>query len=113
MLNVADLWPESAVQLGMLSNPLAIAAATALERFAYTHADAITVPTPGMRRILIERRQAADKVVHLPNAVDIGRFEPPTQPRGSIRTILYCGTVGMAQGVGTLIEAARALRRGA
>jgi hypothetical protein len=109
VLNVADLWPESAVQLGMLSNPLAIGAATALERFAYTHADAITVPTPGMRRILLERRQAADKVVHLPNAVDVGRFNP-TQRRGSIRTILYCGTVGMAQGVGTLIEAARALR---
>ena len=33
LLNVADLWPESAVQLGVLRNPRAIKAAQLLERF--------------------------------------------------------------------------------
>jgi hypothetical protein len=106
VLNVADLWPESAVQLGALSDPRAIRLAEVLERFAYRHAAAITVPTAGMRAALLRMGEAEDKVVHLPNAVDPGRFaaEPP---RGSDpRRIIYCGTVGMAQGVGTLIDAA-------
>jgi glycosyltransferase involved in cell wall biosynthesis len=111
LLNVADLWPESAVQLGALSDPRAIAAAERLERFCYAHSAVITVPTAGMRTILVDQGQPADRVVHLPNAVDTDRFAhagPP--PAGSPRRLVYSGTVGMAQGVGTLIDAARELR---
>jgi colanic acid biosynthesis glycosyl transferase WcaI len=109
VLNVADLWPESAVQLGILRNRRAIRLAEALERFAYAHASAITVPTPGMRQILLEGGQPPGKVVHLPNAVDVDRFVPPADGPRPIRRVLYCGTVGMAQGVGTLLDAAQLL----
>ena len=109
VLNVSDLWPESAVQLGMLSNPRAIRAAEALERFAYRHSAAITVPTPGMVRILREAGQPEGKVVYLPNAVDTDRFSPHPPPDDAVRRILYSGTVGLAQGVGTMVEAAREL----
>ncbi len=109
MLNVADLWPESAVQLGMLRNPRAIRLAEILERFAYRHSAAITVPTAGMRTTLLRDGVPADRAVHLPNAVDPGRFAGGP-PRGSDpRRVIYCGTVGMAQGVGTLIDAAAEL----
>ncbi|HWF73611.1 MAG TPA: glycosyltransferase family 4 protein [Solirubrobacteraceae bacterium] len=112
VLNVADLWPESAVQLGALSNPRAIRLAELLERFAYRHSAAITVPTAGMRTTIIDGGEPAEKVVHLPNAVDPGRFSGDP-PRGSDpRRVIYCGTVGMAQGVGTLIDAARELASG-
>ncbi|HEU4978108.1 MAG TPA: glycosyltransferase [Solirubrobacteraceae bacterium] len=111
VLNVADLWPESAVQLGALENRHAIRAAEAIERFAYRHAAAITVPTAGMRRILLERGQRAEKVVHLPNAVDTARFAAERATRDGAPRVVYCGTVGMAQGVGTLIEAVRSLGR--
>lgn len=110
VLNVADLWPESAVQLGALENRAAIAAAEALERFAYRNAAAITVPTAGMRETLLARGLHEGKVVHLPNAVDVERFGPRAAGAGDERPrIVYCGTVGMAQGVGTLLEAARRL----
>ena len=109
VLNVSDLWPESAVQLGMLSNPRAIRAAEALERFAYRHSAAITVPTPGMVRILRENGQPEGKVVYLPNAVDTERFTPAPPPDDAVRRILYSGTVGLAQGVGTMVDAARLL----
>ena len=112
LLNVADLWPESAVQLGMLRNPRAIRAAEALERFAYRHSATITVPTAGMRRILIEQGIPADRVVHLPNAVDTDRFTPPSEPSQHLTQVLYSGTVGMAQGVGTLLDAAEILAAG-
>lgn len=109
LLNVADLWPASAVQLGVLRNRAAIRLAEALERFAYRNASIIAVPTPGMRAILLRSGEAEDKVMHLPNAVDVRRFRlGERSPNGTTR-IVYCGTVGMAQGVGTLIDAVRTL----
>jgi putative colanic acid biosynthesis glycosyltransferase WcaI len=111
VMNVADLWPESAVQLGLLSNPAAIRGAELLERFAYAGSDAITVPTPGMRDILIESGEPADKVVLLRNAVDVERFAPVPAARSPRPRVVYSGTVGLAQGVGTLIDAARSSRR--
>lgn len=110
LLNVADLWPESAVQLGVLRNPRAIRAAELLERFSYRHAATITVPTAGMRRILIEQGEPEAKVVHLPNAVDTDRFTPPAAPSAELTKVLYSGTVGLAQGVGTMLDAAEILK---
>lgn len=106
VLNVADLWPESAVQLGALSNPTAIALAEALERFAYRNSAVITVPIAGMRRTLLARGLGPDRVVHLANAVDVERFSDPPPARPNLQRVVYCGTVGMAQGVGVVIEAA-------
>lgn len=108
-LNVADLWPESAVQLGALSNPRAIALAERLERFAYRHSAAITVPTAGMRTTLIDRGLPPHRVTHLANAVDIEHFAAIQPPSGAPHRVIYCGTVGLAQGVGTLIDAAAEL----
>jgi glycosyltransferase involved in cell wall biosynthesis/SAM-dependent methyltransferase len=110
VLNVSDLWPESAVQLGALRNPRAIATAEALERFAYRHSASITVPTAGMRATLLDRGQPADKVVQLPNAVDADRFVVPGTWNTQLRRVIYCGTIGMAQGLDTLIDAAAELK---
>ena len=111
VLNVADLWPESAVQLGALHNRRAIRLAEGLELFAYRHAAAITVPTAGMRATLQRRGQSADKVFHLPNAVDTTRFLTGVERQSSTPRVIYSGTVGMAQGMGTLIDAATELMR--
>jgi colanic acid biosynthesis glycosyl transferase WcaI len=111
LLNVADLWPESAVQLGALKNRFAIRGAEAIERFAYRHANLITVPTPGIRTSIAQRAEFEGRVRLLPNAVDVDRFEPAAEPRGDRKRVVYCGTVGLAQGVRTLLEAARELER--
>jgi glycosyltransferase involved in cell wall biosynthesis len=112
LLNVADLWPESAVQLGALKNRFAIRGAEAIERYAYKHSDLITAPTPGVRRNLEERGDVDGKVRLLPNAVDVARFHPGAGSRnGGAKRVMYCGTVGLAQGVRTLLEAARDLER--
>ena len=111
VLNVADLWPESAVQLGALKNRFAIRAAEAIERYAYRHAALITAPTPGVKRA-IEAHGFEGRVKLLPNAVDVDRFDPHARgSREPRRVVIYCGTVGLAQGVRTLLEAARDLER--
>jgi glycosyltransferase involved in cell wall biosynthesis len=106
VLNVADLWPDAAIQFGALRRPGLIAAARALERFAYRHADAIAVPTPGLERTLRERGYPADRIVLAPHGVDPARFPLDPAVRPVPGRIVYCGTIGMGHAVGTLIDAA-------
>ena len=43
VFNVQDIFPDVAIDLGLLRNPRVIAVASALERFVYRRADAVTV----------------------------------------------------------------------
>ena len=107
VLNVSDLWPESAIQLGALRNRHAIAAARALERLAYRAARTIVVPTAGIAAALADRPERAGKVEHVPPAVDASAFATAPPRRDGPLRVLYAGTVGLAQGLETLLEAAR------
>jgi glycosyltransferase involved in cell wall biosynthesis len=109
VVNVADLWPDTAVELGALSNRGAIEAARALERFAYRHAAALTAPTAGIANVLRERAAPPHGIHQVPPFVDRRRFEgvPDPAPGEGPLKLLYAGTVGLAQGLDTLVEAAR------
>jgi len=109
VLNVADLWPDSAVAIGALSGRRSIAAARVLEEWTYRHAAAITVPTEGMVDRLEARPSATGRAVHMPPAVDVERFAglpAAVDGNGPLR-ILYAGTIGLAHGLGTLLSAAQ------
>ena len=108
VINVADLWPDSAVELGALRNRRAVDAARALERFAYRHAAAVTAPTDGIFTALSMRRHIPQRVVRISPFVDTREFEmaPVKRRHGPLR-VLYAGTVGLAHGLETLVEAAR------
>jgi colanic acid biosynthesis glycosyl transferase WcaI len=109
VVNVADRWPKSAVELGALTQPAAIRAAEALERWIYRRAALITVPTAGLLRDIGAAPAAAGKVVRLPPAVDAARFSAagPLDGGGGPLRVLYAGTIGLAHGIATLLEAAR------
>jgi colanic acid biosynthesis glycosyl transferase WcaI len=114
VLHVADLWPDSAVELGVLRRPSAIAVARRLERRCYRAAAAIACPTQGIERILNGREEAAAKVRWIPPSVDTARFAQLGLPegvadRGSPFRVLYAGTVGLSQGLDTLVDAAELL----
>lgn len=114
VVNVADLWPDSAIELGALSSPAAIGAARTIERAAYRAAAAITCPTEGIAKTLARRPESAGKEALMLPAVDLERFDP--SPPGAVRgdseaagaplRALYAGTVGMAHGLETLLDAA-------
>lgn len=112
VLNVADLWPDSAVEMGTLSSPRAIAMARRLERGAYRRAAAIACPTEGIHAALRARPESASKATLIRPAVDLVRFSPavapvePTAANGQPLRVLYAGTVGLAHGLGTLLDAA-------
>jgi colanic acid biosynthesis glycosyl transferase WcaI len=109
VLNVSDLWPESALELGALKEGRAAAGAHALARLCYRRAAAIAAPTRGIVDSLSDRPEASGKVIHIPPAVDLERFAqiPASPPRGDAPLrVLYAGTLGVAQGLGTLVQAA-------
>jgi glycosyltransferase involved in cell wall biosynthesis len=126
VLNVADLWPDSAVEMGTLNSPQAIGAARRLERGAYRKAAAIACPTEGIFTTLEGRSESAGKAALMRPAVDLSRFDPTmggsksaarNGPAGADGVaplrVLYAGTVGLAHGLGTLLDAAAELERGA
>ena len=118
IFNVSDIWPQSAVELGALRNPLAIRLAEMLERHLYRRAARVSVVTPGMLERLAARGVPRSKLVLLTNGVDTDVFHPARANTKLARSLgfderkifLYAGTHGMAQGLETLLEAARQTR---
>jgi colanic acid biosynthesis glycosyl transferase WcaI len=115
VLNVSDIWPQSAIELGALRNPLAIRLAEALEHRLYRKSARVTVPTRGMHARLSARVAPPGKVVLLTNGVDVDLYRPQPPDRDLARrlglegrkVILYAGTHGLAQGLGVVLDAAR------
>jgi glycosyltransferase involved in cell wall biosynthesis len=111
VLDVRDLWPAAAIALGELSNPRVIGQLERAERWLYRHAAAATATTrPFCRHIdhLVGRPIAS----HLPNgALDQLIKAPLTRlPTSSPFIIGYAGNLGIAQGLGIILDAAAELR---
>lgn len=115
IFNVSDIWPQSAVELGMLRNPLAIRLAEMFERHLYRRAARVTVPTPGMLEKLVARGIPRDKVFFLSNGVDTAIYQPQAPDRELARRLgldghkvfMYAGTHGLSQGLDVILEAAK------
>jgi colanic acid biosynthesis glycosyl transferase WcaI len=109
VVNVSDMWPDSAVALGTLRRPRLVSAARSLEHACYRSAAAIVCPTRGIEAALGELEEAGGKVHRIPPSVDPELFPVSPPPRNGNFKVLYAGTVGMSQGVGTLMDAAELL----
>lgn len=117
VFHVADPWPDFPIALGYLRSSIERRIAFGIEDHAYRGATAITTVSPGLVELLSQKASAAGRVELLPNGVDLERFGFDGSSAiarkelgwGEEFTIVYAGTVGLAQGVGTLLEAARLL----
>lgn len=119
LFNLADLWPQTAVELGILTNRPAIKMAERLERLFYRHADRILAITRGLQTRLLERGYPEEKVPLLTNGVDLDVFHPDVTPDEAISNfrpengilVLYAGTHGLIYSLDTLLQAADRLRQ--
>lgn len=118
VFEVRDLWPESAVAVGELTSPRAIAWATRLEEACYRRARRVVVVTSGIRDTLLRRGLPAAKVELIPNSANTSLFVFSAEQRrrvrdelglGSAFTVVYAGLLGVAQGVEVIAGAAQRL----
>jgi len=118
IFNVSDLWPESAVQLGLVTNKRLIAMSEWLERLFYRKALKLSAQTQGIVDGLIRKGVKAEDILFLPNGVDTELFRPRERDQeleGKLKLqgkyiILYAGTMGYAHGIETALESAAILR---
>lgn len=117
ILNISDLWPESAVSLGLVTNKTLISLAERLERRMYQTSWRISTQTEGIITSLKERGIPAEKLVFLPNGVDPDLFAPMEPDHQLLEqlnlhdkfVILYAGTMGYAHGLEVALLAAQRL----
>jgi len=125
VFNIQDVFPDVAIELGLLSGDRVIRVARALERLSYRMSDAVTVLSDDLAdnvrskiTIGLEGEQAqaqAKKVRVIPNFVDTNAIRPAARENsyreqyGLIgkKVVMYAGNVGFSQSLDLVLDAAR------
>jgi glycosyltransferase involved in cell wall biosynthesis len=118
VFNVADIWPESAVELGILKNKSFIRMAEWLENFLYKKSWKIATATDGIKDYMIRKGKRPEDVFLLPNGVNTDTFSPLDPDLALIdelkltgkKVFMYGGNLGYAQGLDSVLEAAALLK---
>jgi glycosyltransferase involved in cell wall biosynthesis len=117
LLEVRDLWPEFAVSMGVIKNPIMIMLAHSLEKFLYARATHILVNSPAYREYILGKGVLEKKITFIPYGTDINMFNPGVDGL-SVREklalqdkflVLYAGAMGQAHDLYTVLRAARRL----
>ncbi|MFI0794541.1 glycosyltransferase family 4 protein [Micromonospora rubida] len=120
---VIDLWPDNVFATGYLTEgPTRRIAEAVLNRFTdqtYRWADHVTVPTPGLRDIVVDRGVPPEKVSLVYIWAD-EKIMQPTEPEPGLRdrlgltdddfVLLYGGNLGAAQRLDVVVDAMARLR---
>lgn len=117
VFTIHDVYPDVVVELGRLTNPGLIKAASALERFCYERADAITVLSEELRKNVARKTSRPSKVRVITNFVDTDWITPGNKHNAyreehgldGKTVVMYAGNVGLSQSLDLVLDAARAL----
>lgn len=122
VFEVRDLWPESLAAVGVGNeNSLLHHSLSAVANFLYRHADHIVVVTPAFKdHLILHRKVPAEKISVVENGVETDLFSPGTPAAANALrqevgvegklVVCYVGTMGMAHGLETLLDAAAQLQ---
>jgi colanic acid biosynthesis glycosyl transferase WcaI len=118
IFEVRDLWPESLAAVGMAGRSFLYRILERIAGLLYSHSDRIVVVTPAFEDYLAQHwRVPRNKISVIANGVETHLFAPGSET--SLRkelagerkfVVSYIGTIGMAHGLETMIEAAAQLR---
>ena len=118
VMNVQDIFPQYAVDVGILKSSVLIGVFKRLESFLYRRAARLTVHSAGNRQYLIRHRQVPpDKVEAIANWVDANAQRDTVDSRRfraelgltNQFLVVYGGTMGWAQGLDVVLDAAARL----
>jgi len=119
VFGVQDLHPQCYIDQGVLKNRLLILILESLEKFCYKHSSIITVHSEGNKDHIVSKKGAMpDKTKVIPNWIDLDEMKPlPRENEFSTEHDLnkkfivgYAGTLGMSQGLMSIIDAAYLLK---
>ncbi len=118
IVNVQDLFPKEAVNIGMIKNPFTIRFFEWMERFIYDRS-VITVHSERNREhiVRIRRRKDPDSIAVVHNWMDMRHYHPVSQPeQEQVKThllglpgkfvALFAGVMGFCQDIGVIVDAA-------
>ena len=120
ILNLQDLFPQNAIDLGALRNPLLIRFFRRMEQSAFFQCSAITVHSTGNADWLRRQGVAEQKIYVIPNWVDAAQYQ--TADKTSVQKfrtraggkncflVLFAGVMGHAQDLNVIVEAAANLQ---
>jgi glycosyltransferase involved in cell wall biosynthesis len=110
IMEVRDLWPQTIIDMGEMSgrNPI-VKTLQFLERFLYRRAERIITLLPLAHEHITSCGVPQEKIVWIPNGVDLSRFEgvkPRGMSNGEFR-VMYLGAHGQANAIDVLLQAAK------
>jgi glycosyltransferase involved in cell wall biosynthesis len=116
-MEIQDMWPENLRSTGMLRNEFALRVIGEFARWVYSKAVFIRVISPGFRMNLLDKGVPDEKIRVISNWVDTEYYHPAAMSpeildRFGMRArfnILYAGTIGLAQGLDVILDAAARL----
>jgi len=112
IFEVRDVWPDAAIDVGQLKNPILIGMARLLELTVYRAADRIVPLSTGMQNRIMRKGVEKDKITMIPNCCDLDRFTGGARElyRAELSdkesfVILYVGAINVANHIEFLADA--------
>jgi glycosyltransferase involved in cell wall biosynthesis len=121
VFEIRDLWPESAIDTGVLTNKWLIKLSLAFESFVYKKAKRINVLTPAFYNALVDKKGVSpEKLMMIPNAADfslsdelLNNFDAKAFRKDNQLddrfVIIYVGAHGVANHLDQVLDAAEVL----
>lgn len=119
VFEIRDLWPDEAVEMGVLKNKLLIKLSYALEKFLYKKAKLIIALSPGFKEFLTKNKGiSSENIKVIPNPVDLNLLRPSAKNKCLNKKfgwqdkfiILYAGAHSMVYDFKTILKTAKKLK---
>lgn len=118
---ILDLWPESLISAGGISNPFIIKPQIKMVQKVYNQCSKILISSKGFEKSICEKGNYKDKLVYFPNWAedvkgecpedfDINKIEPFASKKTEDFILLFAGNIGEAQNLDAVVEAAKLLK---
>lgn len=117
VFEVRDLWPELPRAMGVIRNPLVLWAMSVLEWTSYRSAHRLVGLSPGILEGITHCSVPRERIALVPNGCDLDIFATQAQPwrpaqvRATDLMAVFAGTLGMANGLDAVLNAAAVLKR--
>ena len=122
LLNIQDIFPQNAIDLGILKNSFMIKAFEIMEKKAYFKSDIIFVHSEGNAKFISKKyndNTLKKKVIVLHNWIDVNGFKGVDKAVGIFRKkygledkfiLLFAGVIGPSQGLDFVIDVAEKVK---